>query len=228
VHGGPAYAHYPLFPAHPDSFDALLASQGYFVFKPNPRGSYGQGEAFTQANVKDFGYGDLRDILSGVSTAQKRAPIDPERVGITGWSYGGYMTMWALTQTDRFKAAVAGAGLSDWLSYYGTNNIDTWMIPYFGASVYDDPKVYERSSPMTFIRNVHAPTLIVGGDRDAEVPVTQSYEYWNALRRLGVKTEFVVYPDEGHFFFKRADQVDVASRLLNWFDTYLKPSPDAR
>jgi len=221
VHGGPAYAHYPLFPAHPDSFDALLASQGYFVFKPNPRGSYGQGEAFTQANVKDFGYGDLRDILSGVNTAQKTAPIDPERVGITGWSYGGYMTMWALTQTDRFKAAVAGAGLSDWLSYYGTNNIDTWMIPYFGASVYDDPKVYERSSPMTFIRNVHAPTLIVGGDRDAEVPVTQSYEYWNALRRLGVKTEFVVYPDEGHFFFKRADQVDVASRLLNWFDTYL-------
>ena len=225
VHGGPAYAHYPLFPAHPDSFDALLASQGYFVFKPNPRGSYGQGEAFTQANVKDFGYGDLRDILSGVNTAQKTAPIDPERVGITGWSYGGYMTMWALTQTDRFKAAVAGAGLSDWLSYYGTNNIDTWMIPYFGASVYDDPKVYERSSPMTFIRNVHAPTLIVGGDRDAEVPVTQSYEYWNALRRLGVKTEFVVYPDEGHFFFKRADQVDVASRLLNWFDTYLKPGP---
>jgi dipeptidyl aminopeptidase/acylaminoacyl peptidase len=225
VHGGPAYAHYPLFPAHPDSFDALLASQGYFVFKPNPRGSYGQGEAFTQANVKDFGYGDLRDILSGVNSAQKTAPIDPERVGITGWSYGGYMTMWALTQTDRFKAAVAGAGLSDWLSYYGTNNIDTWMIPYFGASVYDDPKVYERSSPMTFIRNVHAPTLIVGGDRDAEVPVTQSYEYWNALRRLGVKTEFVVYPDEGHFFFRRADQVDVASRLLNWFDTYLKPGP---
>jgi len=109
------------------------------------------------------------------------------------------MTMWALTQTDRFKAAVAGAGLSDWLSYYGTNNIDTWMIPYFGASVYDDPKVYERSSPMTFIRNVHAPTLIVGGDRDAEVPVTQSYEYWNALRRLGVKTEFVVYPTRAFF-----------------------------
>ena len=223
VHGGPAYAHYPLFPASPDSFDAVLASQGYFVFKPNPRGSYGQGEAFTQANVRDFGYGDLRDILSGVDAAQKTAPIDPERVGITGWSYGGYMTMWALTQTDRFKAAVAGAGLSDWLSYYGTNNIDTWMIPYFGASVYDDPKVYARSSPITFIKNVHAPTLIVGGDRDAEVPITQSYEYWNALRRLGVRTEFVVYPDEGHFFFRRADQVDVASRLVNWFNAYLKP-----
>jgi len=224
VHGGPASAHYPLFPSGPRSFDAVLASQGYFVFKPNPRGSYGQGEAFTRANVRDFGYGDLRDILSGIDAVLSMAPIDPQRIGITGWSYGGYMTMWALTQTDRFRAAVAGAGLADWLSYYGTNDIDTWMIPYFGASVYDDPKVYERSSPMAFIKNVHTPTLVVGGDRDAEVPITQSYEYWNALRRLGVKTEFVVYPDEGHAFFKRADQVDLMSRLVGWFNAYLQPT----
>jgi dipeptidyl aminopeptidase/acylaminoacyl peptidase len=223
VHGGPAYAHYPIFPASQESFDAALASRGYYVFKPNPRGSYGQGEAFTRANVKDFGYGDMRDVLAGLDAVEKTAPIDPDRVGITGWSYGGYMTMWALTQTNRFTAAVAGAGLSNWQSYYGTNNIDTWMLPYFGSSVYDDPKVYERSSPMTFIKNVHAPTLIVGGDRDAEVPITQSYEYWNALRRHNVKTEFVVYPDEGHVFFKRADQADVMSRLVAWFDTYLKP-----
>jgi dipeptidyl aminopeptidase/acylaminoacyl peptidase len=222
VHGGPAYAHYPLFPASAEDYDAALASQGYFIFRPNPRGSYGQGEAFTQANIKDFGYGDLRDVLSGLDVVLKSAPIDPERVGIIGWSYGGYMTMWALTQTDRFKAAVSGAGLSDWLSYYGTNNIDTWMIPYFGASVYDDPKVYERSSPMTFIKKVRAPTLIVAGDRDAEVPITQSYEYWNALRRLGVKTEFVVYPDEGHIFFKRSDQADVMTRVVKWFDEYLR------
>jgi len=222
VHGGPAGAHYPLFPASVESFDAALANRGYFVFKPNPRGSYGQGSAFEQANIKDFGYGDLRDILSGLDAVLQGAQIDPQRVGITGWSYGGYMTMWTLTQTDRFKAAVAGAGLSDWLSYYGTNNIDTWMIPYFGTSVYEDPKVYERSSPMTFIKKVRTPTLIVGGDRDAEVPISQSYEYWNALRRLGVKTEFVVYPDEGHFFFKRADQADVMSRLVQWFDTHLQ------
>jgi dipeptidyl aminopeptidase/acylaminoacyl peptidase len=221
VHGGPAFAHYPIFPARFDSFDAALAHRGYFVFRPNPRGSYGQGERFTQANVKDFGYGDLRDILTGLDAVEQRAPIDPQRVGIFGWSYGGYMTMWALTQTDRFKAAVSGAGLSDWLSYYGTNNIDTWMLPYFGASVYDDPKVYERSSPMTFVKNVHAPTLIVGGDRDAEVPITQSYEYWNALRRHGVKTEFVVYPDEGHDFYRHADQSDVMTRMVGWFDANL-------
>jgi dipeptidyl aminopeptidase/acylaminoacyl peptidase len=221
VHGGPAFANYPVFPASPDRFDAGLSSQGYYVFRPNPRGSYGQGEAFTRANVKDFGYGDLRDILSGIDAVEREAAIDPARVGIIGWSYGGYMTMWALTQTNRFKAAVAGAGLSDWLSYYGTNDIDTWMIPYFGASVYDDPKVYERSSPITFIKNVHTPTLIVGGDRDAEVPISQSYEYWNALKRFGVKTEFVVYPDEGHFFFQPTDQADVMSRAVDWFKAQL-------
>ena len=223
VHGGPAFAAYPIFPASLEDYDVVLASQGYFVLRPNPRGSYGQGESFTQANVRDFGYGDLRDVLSGLDAVQRIAPIDPQRIGISGWSYGGYMTMWALTQTDRFKAAVAGAGLSDWLSYYGTNNIDTWMIPYFGASVYEDPKVYERSSPLTFIKNVRAPTLLVAGDRDAEVPITQSYEYWNALRRMGVKTEFVVYPDEGHVFFKRGDQTDVMERIVDWFNTYLKP-----
>ncbi len=96
------------------------------------------------------------------------------------------------------------------------------MLPFFGASVYDDPKVYEKSSPMTYIKNVRAPTLLVSGDRDAEVPITQSYEYWNALKRLGVKTTFVVYPDEGHFFHKRADQVDTMTRLVDWFDRYLK------
>jgi dipeptidyl aminopeptidase/acylaminoacyl peptidase len=221
VHGGPAYAHYPVFPATTERFDVGLSSQGYFVFQPNPRGSYGQGEAFTRANVKDFGYGDLRDILKGIDAVQAIAPIDPNKVGIMGWSYGGYMTMWAITQTDRFKAAVAGAGVSDWLSYYGTNDIDTWMPPYFGASVYDDPKVYERSSPITFIKNVHTPTLIVAGDRDAEVPISQSYEYWNALKRLGVQTEFVVYPDEGHLFFRHRDQADVMSRAVNWFTTHL-------
>ena len=221
VHGGPASSHYPIFPAGAGSYDAALAHLGYFIFKPNPRGSYGQGERFTRANVKDFGYGDLRDILSGLDAVERQVPVDPARVGIFGWSYGGYMTMWALTQTDRFKAAVSGAGLSDWLSYYGTNNIDTWMLPYFGASVYDDPAVYERSSPMTFIKNVRTPTLIVSGDRDAEVPISQSYEYWNALRRHGVKTEFVVYPDEGHHFFRHADQIDVMTRVVEWFDANL-------
>ncbi len=196
VHGGPASACLPAWPGWP--FEAPLASQGYFVLCPNPRGSFGQGEAFTQGNVKDFGYGDFRDIMAGADEVLKQAPVDPQRMGLTGWSYGGYMTMWGVTQTHRFRAAMAGAGLSNWLSYYGQNDIDQWMIPYFGASVYDDPKVYERSAPITFVKQAKTPTLVVVGERDGECPAPQSFEFWHALKTFGVPTELVVYPGEGH------------------------------
>jgi dipeptidyl aminopeptidase/acylaminoacyl peptidase len=148
--------------------------------------------------------------------------IDDKRVGLFGWSYGGYMTMWALTQTTRFRAAVSGAGLSDWLSYYGTNDIDTWMTPFFGTSIYNDPAVYAKSSPINFITHVKTPTLMVAGDRDAEVPFTQSYEYWHALRERGVPTQLVIYPGEGHLFFKESDQADVTQRLVTWFDRWMR------
>ena len=161
---------------------APFSALGYFVLMPNPRGSYGEGEGFTQANRKDFGYGDLKDILAGVDTVTSKLPVDPQRVGITGWSYGGFMTMFAVTQTDRFRAAVAGAGISNWQSYYGENSIDQWMIPFFGASVYDDPAVYAKSSAINFIKRVKTPTLVVVGDRDGECPAPQSFEFWHALR----------------------------------------------
>jgi len=149
--------------------------------------------------MKDFGYGDLRDIISGVDAVTKELPsIDPQRVGIWGWSYGGYMTMFAVTQTQRFRAAVSGAGLSNWQSYYGENDITQWMVPYFGASVYDDPAVYAKSSPMTFIKHVKTPTLVLVGERDGECPAPQSFEFWRALKTLNVPTQLVVYPDEGH------------------------------
>jgi dipeptidyl aminopeptidase/acylaminoacyl peptidase len=220
VHGGPAYAITPKWPRRLD-YEAALPAAGYFVLMPNPRGSYGQGEAFTRANVKDFGYGDFRDILGGVDAASKAAPADSNRVGITGWSYGGYMTMWGITQTNRFKAAVAGAGLANYQSYYGENGIDQWMIPYFGASVYDDPAVYARSSPITFIKKARTPTLIVVGDRDGECPPPQSYEFWHALKTLGVPTEFVIYPNEGHEFANPAHSRDVIERTAAWFNRYL-------
>jgi dipeptidyl aminopeptidase/acylaminoacyl peptidase len=223
VHGGPAAAeeaHWSTGWLSPAAFSAL----GYFVLEPNPRGSYGQGEAFTQANRKDFGYGDLRDILAGVDTVEAQYSVDPNRVGITGWSYGGFMTMFAVTQTQRFKAAVAGAGLSDWLSYYGENSIDQWMIPYFGASVYDDPAVYAKSSPMNFIKQAHTPTLVVVGDRDEECPAPQSYEFWHGLRDQRVPTQLVVYPNEGHGFVDPAHQRDEMERTVEWFERYMPPS----
>jgi dipeptidyl aminopeptidase/acylaminoacyl peptidase len=221
VHGGPSGNATSSWPAML-GFSAAFSAQGYYVLMPNARGSYGQGEAFTRANVKDFGGGDLRDILAGVDHAVAHYSVDPNRVGITGWSYGGYMTMWTVTQTNRFRAAMAGAGIANWQSYYGENLIDRWMIPFFGASVYDDPAVYAKSSPIQFIKNVKTPTLIIVGERDAECPAPQSYEFWHALRTLGVTTELIVYPGEGHMFTDAKDRHDVLDRTVAWFDRYLR------
>ena len=192
VHGGPAAA-VPARWMSEQSTSAVLSRDGYFVFMPNPRGSYGQGEAFTKANVKDFGYGDLRDVMAGVDTVLRRFPVDSARMGLTGWSYGGYMTMWGVTQTNRFKAAVAGAGISDWLSYTGENGIDEWMLPYFGATAYDDPAVYAIHLRRSITsRRAHTPTLAaVVGERDVECPAPQSYEFWRGLERNGVTTQLV-------------------------------------
>jgi dipeptidyl aminopeptidase/acylaminoacyl peptidase len=221
VHGGPGAAVLSEWPGASDYYSPL-AGAGYFVLQPNPRGSFGEGEAFTRANVKDFGYGDFKDIMASVDAAIDAAPIDPNRLGICGWSYGGYMTMWAVTQTNRFKAAMAGAGLSNWQSYYGENLIDQWMIPFFGKSVYDDPDVYAKSSPINFIKKVKTPTLILVGDSDGEVPAPQSYEFWHALKTLGVETQFVVYEHEGHMFSSPKHRRDVVERTLAWFDAHMR------
>ncbi len=221
VHGGPGLGVLSQWPDTSDYYSPL-AGAGYFVLQPNPRGSFGEGEAFTRANVKDFGYGDFKDIMAAVDAAIDAAPIDPNRLGICGWSYGGYMTMWAVTQTNRFKAAMAGAGLSNWQSYYGENLIDQWMIPFFGKSVYDDPEVYAKSSPINFIKHAKTPTLILVGDSDGEVPAPQSYEFWHALKTLGVETQFVVYEHEGHMFSSPKHRRDVVERTLAWFDSHLK------
>jgi dipeptidyl aminopeptidase/acylaminoacyl peptidase len=220
IHGGPSAETVPSFG---NRFTSAFASQGYFVFMPNPRGSFGQGEAFTRANIKDFGYGDWRDDLAGIDAAIASAPIDPHRLGLFGWSYGGYMAMWAETQTTRFKAIVAGAGVVNWQSYYGQNKIDQWMIPFFGASVYDDPGVYAKSSPITFIRQSKTPVLILQGERDEEVPAPQAFEFWHAMNTLGVPTKLIVYADEGHAPQRVSDQIDVLTQTVGWFNRYLQP-----
>ena len=220
-HGGPAGTAHTGWPD--EFFETFrLSAHGYFVFYPNPRGSFGLGEKFTEGNVKDFGYGDLQDILRGVDEVVKTVPVDGDRIGITGWSYGGYMTMWAVTQTNRFRAAVAGAGIANWQSYYGENDIDEWMIPYFGASVYEDPAVYAKSAPITYIKNVKTPTLVLVGENDGECPAPQSREFWHALQTLGVETQLVIYPGEGHVFNQPEHARDVTRRMIEWFDKHLK------
>jgi dipeptidyl aminopeptidase/acylaminoacyl peptidase len=217
VHGGPSASSGP-------RGSAQWSQLGYFVLQPNPRGSFGQGEKFVQANIKDFGYGDLRDILAGVDFVEKKFPIDDHRLGLTGWSYGGFMSMFAETQTHRFAAIVAGAGISDWKSYYGENSIDQWMVPFFGATVYDDPAVYAKSSAIEFIKNAKTPMLIIVGDRDGECPAPQSFEMWHALKAEGVKTQLVIYPNEGHGFRDPAHIRDRAERSAKWFAEYMPGS----
>jgi dipeptidyl aminopeptidase/acylaminoacyl peptidase len=219
VHGGPSAANVPGYVSRGAMTGMLNA--GYYLFFPNPRGSYGQGEAFTAANKRDFGGGDLRDILTGIDAVEKAAPVDDTRLGLTGGSYGGFMSMWANTQTNRFKAIVAGAGLSNWISYYGTNGIDQWMLPFFGKTMYDDPKAYEDVSAIYFMKKAKTPTFIYVGERDIEVPPTQSVEYWHALKDQGVETSLVIYPEEGHGIRNPANAADVFKRTVAWFDKYL-------
>jgi dipeptidyl aminopeptidase/acylaminoacyl peptidase len=225
IHGGPSGVTTSEWPASFGMARAIIAAlsmRGYYVLLPNPRGSYGQGEDFTRANVQDFGGGDLRDNLAGIDAAITKYSSDPNRLGVMGWSYGGFMTMWTVTQTNRFRAAVAGAGIANWQSYYGQNLIDQWMIPFFGASVYDDPAVYEKSSPIHFIKKVKTPTLVIVGERDAECPASQSYEFWHALKTLGVPTKLIIYPGEGHLFIEPKNQADRMDQTVAWFDKYLR------
>ena len=219
VHGGPSAESLPSFV---NLFISPLVANGYFVFEPNPRGSFGRGETFAAANVKDFGGGDWRDDLAGIDAATAAAPIDKNRLGLAGWSYGGYMAMWGETQTSRFKGIVAGAGLVNWQSYYGQNKIDQWMIPFFGASVYDDPSVYAKSSPITYIKQSKTPVLVLVGERDEEVPAAQSFEFYHAMQTLGVPSQLVVYGDEGHGVRQPAHVRDILSRMIDWFHKYLQ------
>lgn len=221
VHGGPSAANMPGFLA-PTTMNAALLNAGYYVFLPNPRGSYGQGEAFTAANKRDFGGGDLRDILSGIDAVTRVAPVDNNRLGLGGCSYGGFMAMWANTQTNRFKAIVAGAGLSNWVSYYGTNGIDQWMLPFFGKSMYDDIKAYEDVSAIYQAKKAKTPTFIYVGERDIEVPPTQSIEWWHALKDNHVPVSLVIYPDAGHCVTGAEQSKDVRARSIAWFDRYVK------
>jgi dipeptidyl aminopeptidase/acylaminoacyl peptidase len=198
------------------------SQRGYFQFSPNFRGSAGFGQAFVRATFRDFGYGDLRDILSGVNKIVETLPVDRDRIGITGQSYGGYMTMMAVTQTQVFHAAVANAGISEWLSYGGNANTPRWANAFFGASVYENPAIYARTSPMTYVQNVKTPTLIIVGAGDGYCPPSQSLEYWYALESLGVKTKLVIYAEEGHSISKPENVRDVNQQTAEWFDKHLK------
>ena len=194
VHGGPTAAYGSAYPRH---FGSWQAAAGYALFLPNPRGSIGRGREFTEANLGDMGGRDLGDILSGVDALAERGLVDGSRVGIMGGSYGGFMAAWAVTQTDRFGAAVAIAAVTDWLSFHNTTNIARFDELFLQADPYAADGEYFGRSPVVHVRRVKTPTLVMHGELDLCVPLAQGQEFYNALAAEGVHTELVIYPRGG-------------------------------
>jgi dipeptidyl aminopeptidase/acylaminoacyl peptidase len=221
VHGGPAniWPH-RLFATWHD-WGQWLAARGYAVFLPNFRGSFGWGSEFTEANLGDMGGSDFDDIMAGVDHLVAAGVADPARLAICGWSYGGFMTAWAVTQTDRFRTAVMGAGISNWLSFHGTAEIHSWDVLFWRESPFVRDGRYTRFSPITHVSGAKTPTLIVHGANDCCVPVGQSQEFYRALRDQDVPTELVMYPREGHAIQEKNHQRDLLTRVRNWIDRWL-------
>jgi dipeptidyl aminopeptidase/acylaminoacyl peptidase len=221
VHGGPAWLWMHGFYGASRQPAQLFANHGYAVLLANPRGSTGWGVGFTEANIGDFGGRDYDDIIGGVDHVIAQGIADPDRLGIAGWSYGGFISAWAITQTDRFKAASVGAGIVNWRSFHGVAEIGSWDAISLRADPYELGGIYDQRSPLTHIRNARTPTLILHGADDNIVPASQSYELFRALKDQGVPTELVIYPREPHGFRERAHNLDRLRRYLDWFARYL-------
>ncbi len=220
VHGGPA-ANFSAGYGWEVAWAQMLASNGYQVLLANPRGSSGYSESFVKANRADWGGGDYHDLMTVLDAVVARGRTDPARLGIGGWSYGGEMSAWAITQTGRFKAAVVGAGVFDQQAEFETENDPEFDAWYFGTP-WEQPDVFARNSPATYIRNARTPTLILGGQNDSNNPVGQSTGLYRALKHFGVETEMVLYPGEGHSPRRLAYNVDMFERILRWYDQHLQ------
>lgn len=222
VHGGPS----SLWVDDWDSYRSQgLAAAGFAVLRANIRGSMGGGVDFADAVLGDMGGNDLQDLLRGIDELVARKLVDGDRVGIMGWSYGGFMAAWAVTQTTRFKAAIMGAGVSDFHSFHAQTNIPDWDMRFLASegpiSSLTHAEVYRARSPITHARHVSTPTLIVHGAEDPCVPINQAYAFYRALKELHIPTELVVYPREGHGLLERKHLHDYHQRLLDWFKHYL-------
>ncbi len=218
IHGGPSWAwadDFGLF------WTQLFASAGYAVLRPNIRGSWGRGTTFANAVVGDMGGRDFQDVMHGVDALIERGLVDANRVAIAGWSYGGFMSAWAITQTTHFKAAIMGAGIADWHGFHALSNLSDWDIRFLQADPLDNPEVYRRWSPVTYANRVITPTLILHGENDQCVPVSGGYAFQRALQERGVPVELVVYPREGHDISEYSHALDIEERVIRWLEKYL-------
>ena len=204
----------------------LLAHHGFAVVFTNPRGSTTYGSEFSKACCQDLGGKDYIDIMAGVDQAIEMGVADPNRLGITGWSYGGYMTCWTVTQTDRFKAAIAGACISNWHDLYGCGDTHVYAENLFGGAPWEQEERFLQRSPIRHVRNVQTPVLLLHGEKDIRCPTSQSDQFFTALKRLGKEAVFVRYPGQYHGLGKPNYVVDRWQRTLSWFKYYLMGQGD--
>jgi dipeptidyl aminopeptidase/acylaminoacyl peptidase len=222
VHGGPAGVYNRSFTGGPGLYmTQVFAQAGYAVLRPNPRGSTGYGKDFRYANVEDWGFGDYEDLMAGVDLAVDRGIAHPDSLALMGWSYGGYMTSYAVTKTDRFQAASMGAGLPNLISMVGTTDIPDYLVAHMGGEFWDRYDTYERHSAIYEIANVTTPTQVLHGAEDDRVPTRQGQEFYRALKRLDVPTELALYPRTPHGPREPKLLMDVTPRILTWFDHHL-------
>jgi dipeptidyl aminopeptidase/acylaminoacyl peptidase len=217
IHGGPSGVWTQGFPGSWGNYGHVYAGRGWVSFYPNVRGSSGYGDAFLAANVRDWGGGDYQDIQTGLDHLARAGVADTARLAQAGWSYGGYMTAWTLTQTTRFKGVMVGAGLTNMFSMYSTNDLQTVLENYFGAEPWDDEEAYRRASAMTYIKQARTPTLILHGQQDLRVPVGQAQELYMGLRKNDVPVTLVFYPRAGHGLGEPRHQLDKMKREYAFF-----------
>lgn len=223
IHGGPAGVFNQSFIGGRGVYPiATFASRGFAILRPNPRGSSGYGTEFRRANMKDWGGMDYEDIMSGVDKVIELGIADPNKLGVMGWSYGGYMTSTIVTKTKRFKAASAGAPVTNMMSFNGTADIPGFIPDYFGGQSWDIPEVYAKHSAMFNVKGVTTPTMIQHGDADVRVPISQGYEFYNALKQQGVPTRMLVLPRQPHGPTEPKMQLAAMQSNLEWFEKYLK------
>ena len=224
VHGGPTGVYQQTFIGGRGVYPlATLAARGYAILRANPRGSTGYGTEFRRANMKDWGGGDYQDLMSGVDKVIEMGVADPEKLGVMGWSYGGFMTTWIVTQTKRFKAASAGAPVTNLMSFNGTADIPAFVPDYFGGQFWEAMDLYQKHSPIFNVKGVTTPTMIQQGDADVRVPISQGYEFYNALKVQGVPTRMLVLPRQPHGPNEPKMQLAAMNANLEWFDKYIGP-----
>lgn len=227
IHGGPAGVFTQGYTGGSSIYPLqAFAQKGYAVLRPNPRGSTGYGKNFRYANVKDWGFGDYEDVASGVDKVIEMGIGDPDNQFVMGWSYGGYLTSFTVTRTDRFNAASMGAGLPNLISMTTTTDIQDYLVAHMGGKEYwDDYKTYEKHSAIYRIKNVVTPTQILHGKNDGRVPTSQGIEFYYSLKRLGVDVEMILYPRTQHGPREPKFIQDIGEKIMLWFDKYKAEKP---